>query len=67
MTVEMLNYHSMTVLTWGGPSAFGICIIIYALVFPYIFLLNSEEITLFYDSVDWGVHLPLSLNDTNEQ
>ena len=38
----------------GGPSAFGVCIFIYALVFPYIFLLNSEEITLFYDSVDWG-------------
>ena len=40
--------------SWGGPSAFGVCTLIYALVFPYIFLLNSEEITLFYDSVDQG-------------
>ena len=45
---------ALAVLTQGGPSAFGVCIFIYALVFPYIFLLNSEEITLFYDSVDWG-------------
>ena len=29
--------------------------------------LNSEEITLSSDSVDWGVHLPLSLNDNTEQ
>ena len=38
----------------GGPSAFGVCIFIYALVFPDIFLLKSEDITLFYDSVDQG-------------
>ena len=107
----------------GGPSAFGVCIFIYALVCPYIFLLvdcfkwafiyvseqqkvhsvlwqiqmgegpsvsesqwqhwtvkrslcglmvltggvhlplttlNSEEITLWSDSVEGGVHLPLS-------
>ena len=43
----------------GGPSAFGVCIFIYALVFPYIFLLNSEEITLCSGSDDRGVHLPL--------
>ena len=58
---------ALAVLTGGGPSAFGVYIFIYALVFPYIFLLNSEENAVFYDSVDWGVHLSLSLNDTNEQ
>ena len=45
---------ALSVLPGGCPSAFGVCTIIYALVFPYIFLLNSEEITLSYDSVDWG-------------
>ena len=29
--------------------------------------LNSEEITLSSDSVEWGVYLPLSLNDNIEQ
>ena len=46
---------ALTVLTGGGgPSAIGVSIFIYALVFPYIFLLNSEEITLFSGSVEWG-------------
>ena len=29
--------------------------------------LNSEEITLSSDSVDWGVYLPLIVNDNIEQ
>ena len=33
----------------------------------WVTTLNSEEITLCYDSVDWGVHLPLSLSDNIEQ
>ena len=56
-----LMYQYARHLCWiegGGPSAFGVCIFIYALVFPYIFLLNSEEITLCSDNV-MGVHLPL--------
>ena len=29
--------------------------------------LNNEEITLSSASVDWGVYLPLSVNDNTEQ
>ena len=29
--------------------------------------LNSEEITLSSDSVEWGVYLPLSVNDNTQQ
>ena len=29
--------------------------------------LNSEEITLSSDSVEWGVYLPLSVKDNIEQ
>ena len=48
----------MTVLTGGVHLPLVSICFLYALVFPYIFSLNSEEITLCYDSVDWGVHLP---------
>ena len=66
-------WHSvLTLLNWGGPYAFGVCILYmhwYFLIFSSICLLvsmttfNSKEITLSSDSGDWGVHLPLSLND----
>ena len=29
--------------------------------------LNSEEIILSSDSIQWGVYLPLSVNDNTEQ
>ena len=45
-------FYSM--IPGSDPSAFGVCIFIYALVFPYIFFLNSEEITLCSGSVDGG-------------
>ena len=60
----------------GGPSAFGICIFIYALVFPDIFSYvpvspNDNMEQWRHHSVLWqwsgGVHLPLSLNDNMEQ
>ena len=48
------DYSVLWQCWWGGPSAFGVCIFIYALVFLIFFLLNSEEITLCYDSVGGG-------------
>ena len=47
---------SITVLTGGS-----ICL--WVSMTP----MNSEEITLCSGSVNWGVHLPLSFSDTNEQ
>ena len=76
-TIEQQIVHSVLwqcwLGGWGGPSAFGVFTFIYALVFPYIFLLNSEEITLCYDSVDQGdlsafhISMYFGLNDTIEQ
>ena len=61
----------------GGPSACGVCIFIYTLVFPYIFLYLplslNDNIEQWRDhSVLWqcwpgGIHLPLSLIDNIEQ
>ena len=43
--IEQQRDHSVLcpVLTGRGPSAFGVCIFIYALVFPYIFLISACE------------------------
>ena len=42
---------------WGDSSAFGIYMFIYALVFPYIFLLvDSFEWALIDDNEQWRVH-----------
>ena len=46
---------ALTVLM-GGLSAFGVCIFIYALVFPYIFLLvDCSEWALIYVIEQWKV------------
>ena len=38
--IEQQKVHSVLWQFWmGGLSVFGVCIFIYALVFPYIFLL----------------------------
>ena len=43
LSLTTLNSEEFTLwsgsFNWGGPSAFGICMFIYALLFPYIFLL----------------------------
>ena len=45
---------AMTVLTGEVHLPLVAICFLYAVVFPDIFSLNSEEITLCYDSVDWG-------------
>ena len=76
-TVVKRSLCALTVVNWGGPSAFGVCIFIYALVFPYIFFYLpvslNDNIEQWRDHsvpltvVTGGVHLPLSLNDNIEQ
>ena len=56
--IEQWRDHSVLWQCWLGGS---ICL------WVSMTTLNSEEITLCSDSVDWGVHLPLSLNDNIEQ
>ena len=51
---------AMTVVNRGVHLPLVSICFLYALVFPYIFWLNSEEITLCYDGVEQGgFHLPL--------
>ena len=72
VSMTPLNSEEITLcydsVDWGGPSALGVCIFIYALVFPYIFLLNSEEINLCYDSVGGGsICLWVSMTPLNSE
>ena len=80
---EEITLCSDSVLHIGGPSAFesewqhwtvkrSLCALTVfwgesTCLWVWMTTLNSEEITLCSDSVDWGVHLPLSLNDNIEQ
>ena len=67
--IEQWRHHSVLwQCCWGGPSALGVCIFIYALKFPYNFLLNSEEINLCYDSVGGGsICLWVSMTPLNSE
>ena len=57
-TIEQWRDHSVL---WQFLTGGSICL--WVSMTPF----NSEEITLCSDSVWWGLHLPLSLNDTIEQ